>query len=196
MTRPLQFRDTTVTLRCTSVTLPLHFRYSRPTVTLPLHDRCTSVTLNRPLHLRSTSVKLPLHDRYTSNTPNPQTDSARYSPVHSHTAPGTPVIIGYCNVRCVVQIWSRKTRESGVNQTHSHREADPLYGNGGRLVETILGFGRQISTVTQVNRDSTFALRRSNLDVCLGGQRFCEGIDSHVSGGGTSSFPLTVGFRG
>ena len=32
----------------------------------------------------------------------------------------------------------------------------------------------RVSTVTQVNRDSTSALRRSALDFCLGGQRSCK----------------------
>ena len=34
---------------------------------------------------------------------------------------------------------------------------------------------RRISTVAEVNRGSTFALRRSTLDFCLGGQRSCKG---------------------
>ena len=35
---------------------------------------------------------------------------------------------------------------------------------------------RQFSTVTQVNRGSTFTLRRSTLDFCLGGLRSAKGI--------------------
>jgi len=38
---------------------------------------------------------------------------------------------------------------------------------------------RPVSTVTQVHRGSTFALRRSTLDFCLAGQRsLAKGIDS------------------
>ena len=38
------------------------------------------------------------------------------------------------------------------------------------------GLGFRVSTVTQVDRGSTFALRRSTLDFCLGGQRSCQGV--------------------
>ena len=49
---------------------------------------------------------------------------------------------------------------------------------------------RSVSTVTQVKRGSTFALRRSTLNVCLGGQRSCKGNRGHWTG-----FRFFSGFR-
>ena len=55
----------------------------------------------------------------------------------------------------------------------------------------------QVCTNTQVNRGSTFALRRSILDFCLGGQRSAKGIRAvrtlwPLEGGGETALTVSV----
>jgi len=96
----------------------------------------------------------------TPHTPSPNTDDLSLSHSRTHfLSPSLSLTHSHFQMMASLYMFTLYTGYQGLQWRTLRSVGDDMKP-------------LQVSTVTQVNRGSTFALRRSTLDVCLSGQRF------------------------